>query len=263
MLLALSLTGIWAGECDYLVVVSQSVDGTSVRSSVESMGLTVTFADGNIVLTPAEGEVKYLPAEQVQMMYFSDTAVNDEILEPTFIREALTGTEPTEVEVYSTDGRFFGRFDNLEAARRALPRSMYVVRNRDFSPLTSHSSSLTSHSSHSASETSEILTLNIHQGNVTYAVPATDAGEMLFADATTLTVGERIYRLDEITSITILNSEEMVNTVKVDYNEETANVVIAGNIAPWVDATVSSAHVALVQKDEYAGDEFTYELSGA
>ncbi len=105
-------------------------------------------------------------------------------------------------------------------------------------------------------------TVNVNQGSVTYAIPATEAGQMPFGNATTLTIGERTYTLNDITNITIDDTKVDNNTVKVTYNGETAHVVIAGNIAPFVEATVKGAHVALVQDDEYAGDEITYELSG-
>ena len=106
-------------------------------------------------------------------------------------------------------------------------------------------------------------TVNVNQGSVTYAIPATEAGQMPFGNATTLTIGERTYTLNDITNITIDDTKVDNNTVKVTYNGETAHVVIAGNIAPFVEATVKGAHVALVQDDEYAGDEITYELSGS
>ena len=105
-------------------------------------------------------------------------------------------------------------------------------------------------------------TVNVNQGSVTYAIPAAEAGQMPFGNATTLTIGERTYTLNDITNITIDDTKVDNNTVKVTYNGETAHVVIAGNIAPFVEATVKGAHVALVQDDEYAGDEITYELSG-
>ncbi len=105
-------------------------------------------------------------------------------------------------------------------------------------------------------------TMNIHQGNVTYAIPAADAGQMPFGNSMTLTVGEREYTLGDITSITIDETEVTPNTVSVDYNGSSAHVTIAGNIAPYVDATVKGAHVALVQAADYAGDEITYILSG-
>lgn len=106
-------------------------------------------------------------------------------------------------------------------------------------------------------------TVNVNQGSVTYAIPAAEAGQMPFGNATTLTIGERTYTLNDITNITIDDTKVDNNTVKVTYSGETAHVVIAGNIAPYVEATVKGAHVALIQDSEYEGDEITYELSGS
>ena len=106
-------------------------------------------------------------------------------------------------------------------------------------------------------------TVNVNQGSVTYAIPAAEAGQMPFGNATTLTIGERTYTLNDITNITIDDTKVDNNTVKVTYSGETAHVVIAGNIAPYVEATVNGAHVALIQDYEYEGDEITYELSGS
>ena len=129
MMLSMSFIGSWAGDYDYLILVSQPAGESAMLSSIESMGLTITFADGKIVLTPADGEVKRLPIEELQMMYFSDTAEGGEIQSPTLIREALAEMEQTEVEVYGRDGTYYGRFDNLKAAQSVLTRGVYLVRN--------------------------------------------------------------------------------------------------------------------------------------
>ncbi len=129
MLLSLGISGVWAGDYDYLVLVSQPSGGATTLSSIASSGLTITFADGKIVLTPAEGEVKNLPIDELQMMYFSDTAEGGEISTPTLIQDALAEMESQQVEVYGADGSFCGRFDNLNAAQSTLQRGVYLVRS--------------------------------------------------------------------------------------------------------------------------------------
>ena len=42
---------------------------------------------------------------------------------------ALAEMEQTVVEVYGSDGAFYGRFDNLKAAQSVLTRGVYLVRN--------------------------------------------------------------------------------------------------------------------------------------
>lgn len=131
MMLSVSILGAKAGDYDYLVLVSQPSGSAATLSSIASNGLTITFANGNIVLTPAEGDVKSLPIDELQMMYFSDTAEGGEIVTPTLIQEALAEMESEAVDVYGTDGSYCGRYDNLKAAQDALQRGVYLVKNKE------------------------------------------------------------------------------------------------------------------------------------
>ena len=109
-------------------------------------------------------------------------------------------------------------------------------------------------------------TMNVNMGQVTHAIPAADAGEMPFANGQTLTIGGMVYQTASITSITIDDSAVADNTVNISYDGNQARVVVAGNIAPWITATVSGAHVAIVQSNDFDGatlGEITYTLSGA
>ncbi|MBO4607553.1 MAG: carbohydrate-binding domain-containing protein [Prevotella sp.] len=105
-------------------------------------------------------------------------------------------------------------------------------------------------------------TMNINMGNVTYAIPAEQAGEMIFSDATSLTIGQKTYRLADITNITTDGSTVSDNAVDVTYDGNTAKVRIAGNIAPHITATVNGAHVTVIANEALA-NEVTYTLSGS
>ena len=104
-------------------------------------------------------------------------------------------------------------------------------------------------------------TMNIRQGNVTYAIPAAQAGEMTYTDGTTLTVGSRSYNIADITMIELNDDPVADNTVSVSYDGASAEVVIAGNIAPYIEAKVNGAHVSLLAAETLA-EEVTYTLSG-
>lgn len=108
-------------------------------------------------------------------------------------------------------------------------------------------------------------TLNVQTGNVTYAIPASQAGEMVYTDGTQLTILGRTFNLTEITSMYVDDTEVEDNTVVVIYDGTTASVTVAGNIAQYVEPTVESAYVSIVQSDN-VGDstcgEITYSLSG-
>lgn len=113
---------------------------------------------------------------------------------------------------------------------------------------------------------SSAQTLNIVQGNVTYAVPAVQAGEMSYSDGNTLTVMGKAFGMNETTRMYVDAAEVEDNTVKVVYGETSATVLVAGNIMKYVTPTIDGGHVSIAQSSDLsddAGGEITYLLSGA
>lgn len=104
-------------------------------------------------------------------------------------------------------------------------------------------------------------TLNVTVGSVTYQFPASQAGEMTYADGNTLTILGKSFNLSDITSMKVDDASVVDNTIGVAYNGNTATVTVAGNIAQYVTPTVSGAHVNIAQSADVA-DEITYTLSG-
>ena len=104
-------------------------------------------------------------------------------------------------------------------------------------------------------------TLNVEVGSVTYQFPAAEAGEMVYADGTSLTILNKVFTLSDVTRMYVDASEVEAATVNVEYSGTQATVKVAGDIAQYVDATVSGAHVSIAQSDAVA-DEITYSLSG-
>ena len=108
-------------------------------------------------------------------------------------------------------------------------------------------------------------TLNVVVGNVTYALPATEAGDMTYTGGTQLTIMGRTLNTTDITRMYVDDSEVEDGTVSVSYNGTSASVVVAGNVAQYVEPTVSGAHVTINQADNVGDDtcgEITYVLSG-
>ena len=107
-------------------------------------------------------------------------------------------------------------------------------------------------------------TLNVVVGGATYQFPAAQAGEMNYATGTTLSIMGKSFAISDISKMYIDASEVTANNVNITYNGTSANVFIAGNIAPYVSATVSGAHVSINQTNtsDIDGDEITYSLSG-
>ena len=108
-------------------------------------------------------------------------------------------------------------------------------------------------------------TMNVEMGQVVYQIPAAQAGEMVYENGTTLTILNKVYELTDISCIYIDDSEVEDNTVRVEYNGDEARVFVAGNISPYVTASVSGAHVAVAQSSDVSDEvgEITYTLSGA
>ncbi len=112
---------------------------------------------------------------------------------------------------------------------------------------------------------SQAQTLNVVVGQVTYAIPSAEAGDMVYQDGTSLTILGKTYTLSDVTSMYIDQSDVEANTVLVDYDGTQAHVTVAGAIAQYVTPTVSGAYVSIAQSDEVSDDvcgEITYALSG-
>ncbi len=107
-------------------------------------------------------------------------------------------------------------------------------------------------------------TLNVEVGNVTYLFPADQAGEMTYADGTNLTIMNKVFTLSEVTRMAVDATEVEDNTVSVSYDGTSARVLVAGNIAQYVEATVSGAHVSIVQSADVNDEvgEISYSLAG-
>lgn len=107
-------------------------------------------------------------------------------------------------------------------------------------------------------------TLNVRTGNVIYQFPAS-ADEMTFTGGTTLTVQNKTFTLSDITKMYVSSDAVTDNLVSVAYSDNEATVTVAGNIAPYITAEVSGAHVSITQSadvDATVG-EITYALAGS
>ena len=107
-------------------------------------------------------------------------------------------------------------------------------------------------------------TLNVHVGSVIYQFPASQTGVINIADGESMTIMGKTFTLANVSSMTVDNSEVTDNLVRVEYGTSSATVYVAGNVAQYVDASFSGAHVTLTQSNSDAidDDEITYQLSG-
>ena len=105
-------------------------------------------------------------------------------------------------------------------------------------------------------------TMNIRVGQVTYQFPAEQTGVMNYTDGTTLTVMDKVFALAEVGSMFVNDAVVEDNRVSVVYDEASAKVVVAGNVAKYLTVSVSGAHVDITQSEDLA-EEITYTLSGS
>ena len=108
-------------------------------------------------------------------------------------------------------------------------------------------------------------TLNVKVGNVVYLFPAAQAGDMEYADGTTLTIMGKAFAVADIDQMTVDQTEVTNNLVSIEYSSSSATVKVPGNVAQYVEATVSGAHVTITPTNtaDVDGDEITYQLSGS
>ena len=105
-------------------------------------------------------------------------------------------------------------------------------------------------------------TMNIQVGQVTYQFPAEQTGVMNYTDGSTLTVMDKVFVLAEVGSMFVNDAVVEDNRVSVVYNEASAKVVVAGNVAKYLTVSVSGAHVDIAQSEDL-DQEITYTLSGS
>lgn len=112
--------------------------------------------------------------------------------------------------------------------------------------------------------TAAAQTLNVTVGSVTYQFPAAQTGDMTYSGGTSLTIMGKTFALSDISSMSVDNTEVTNNLVAIAYNGTSATVTVAGNIAQYVEPTVSGAYVSIAQSntDAVDNDEITYQLSG-
>lgn len=111
--------------------------------------------------------------------------------------------------------------------------------------------------------TAAAQTLRIEQGSVTTAFDAATLGESPFsAGGSTITLGGKIYEVNTIDRITINNTPVAAATVGVIFSENSAQVELSGDLAPYLTVSVEGANVSIFA-DASLQEEVTYTLSGA
>ena len=109
-------------------------------------------------------------------------------------------------------------------------------------------------------------TLNVKKGNIVYQFAASQAGDMVYDNASTLTVMGATFAIGDITKMYVDDAAVSEGTVAVDYDGSAATVRVSGDVARYVSISVDGGHVSIIQSEEVGDDtcgEITYILSGS
>ena len=113
--------------------------------------------------------------------------------------------------------------------------------------------------------TNSVRTLNVVTGNIVTTYGASSDEMTYTEDGTQLTIGGKTFAVSDIDRIYIDETAVDTTSVCIAYDGTSATVTIAGDVAPYVTATVNGAHVSIVQSAEVSDEtcgEITYRLSG-
>ena len=105
-------------------------------------------------------------------------------------------------------------------------------------------------------------TLNVVVGEVTYQIPAAQAGAMNYAGGTQLTILGKTFTLADVTRMYVDEAGVTDSEVRVNYDGTQAQVYVPGNCMSHLTVVANGAAVSIVQDEEVA-DEVSYRLTGA
>lgn len=103
-------------------------------------------------------------------------------------------------------------------------------------------------------------TLNVDLGGVIHSYPAEMTGVMEYSNSSEFTIMGNTYSINDISRIFVAEEEYADNYVTVNYEGNSAKVYISYNIIPYVEVSLTGAHVEVTQSSE-VGDDTTGELS--
>lgn len=103
--------------------------------------------------------------------------------------------------------------------------------------------------------------VTVSQGRVHTVFAAEQAAEISVSDGTTLTIGGVDYAAEQTDSIVVDDRQVPTASVSIAWTSDGPQVVLAGDVAPWVSVSVSGNHVTATAADAL-DQEVTYTLSG-
>ena len=113
-----------ADDFAYPYLTFQTADGN--EQSLSTSLLTMTVADGQLVVTSASGSTAFTLAS-LKKMYFSQTAAGSVVTDIT----SFPQTAEESVQVYTPSGIFVGSYASLAKAKCSLAKGIYVIKTEN------------------------------------------------------------------------------------------------------------------------------------
>lgn len=248
VLLALAAS---ASGFTYLKLATTTGDRT-----VTADGLTITFAGGNLVAAATDGTTT-MALNKMSYMEFTNTSSGEQ---PSLPTGDVTGDGVVDIDdVSALVNVILGK-----ATEEDYPGNCDVVADGvvDIDDVSEVINIILGKSSMPRRAEGDAQTMWVVTGNIKYGFATAQLGQMPFANATTLTVLDKVFNISDITEIYVDNTPIADDNIVVTYATTAAEVRIAGNIASHMSGAVTGAHVALLQDETMATEAF-YTLQGS
>lgn len=234
----------------------------SGQASYPTTGLALTFSNGSLVATNDGNTTGSNPLANVLSMIFGTGSESGEsyILEDVNRNGSVESSDITALYNYllSGDTEFYANsdLDGDGSVTSADVAKIYSVM------LGASEQTIVNGGAGTTGEVTEgDQTMWVVTGNVKWAFTTSQLESMPFTGGTSFTALGKTFSTADVDQIYVDNTPVADNTVNVTYSGNTAQVIVAGNIAKNMTATVNGAHVVALQ-DANVANEIIYTLQG-
>ena len=231
------------------------LSATNGDTTVPTQGLSVTFTDGNLVATANDGNAT-IALNAMNYLEFTNTPADTHQ-----ILGDVTGDGVVDIDDVSAIINVILK----KSLETDYPGSCDLNDDGvvDVSDISIEINLVLGNGSSAPRrvEGSDAQTMWVVTGQIKWGFNTTQLGQMPIANATTLTVLDKVFNIGDIDEIYVDNTALADDNIMVTYNDTAADVLIAGNIASHLTGAVTGAHVALLQ-DASMATEAIYTLQG-
>ena len=267
-LMAVIAIQAFAAEGTYKYLVFTGSDGSQTRVATD--GLRLTTANDSLMATNGEGTTAFALTDLLKMAFAvssdetettlegdvnGDGAVN--VADISYIISVMASGDVDDDTKSKADVNGDGAVNVAD-----ISAVISIMAGGNVAEETEETETANTADTAEAADATGSQTLSVVESQVTYLIPAAQAGEMLFENGETLTILERTFTLADLSEMFVDDTEVQDSTVAVNYtNDEGAQAFVAGNVAQYLTVSADSGHVNIAQDAELPF-EITYSLSG-